>query len=224
MGKKKIAVVTAIAGGFDKLHEPKFRDENADYIAFIDQDIKSNIWQIRRIEYTHFKQPRMTAKIHKILIHKYCDYEYTLWVDGALSMLGSIGELINNFLGQADIALFRHRFRNCAYEEHLASFRNTLHAKGEPRSVRENQIKRYRNEGLPVKLGLYECTFILRKNNEKVRKFNEMWWSEVSVYSSSDQVPFMYTMWKNSDIKIATIRPGHAHDSKWARYIEHGKE
>jgi len=219
---KKIAVVTAIAGGFDHLHEPKYYDENVDYFAFVDRDVKSDIWQVKQIEYSHFKQPRMTAKIIKILIHKYCGYEYTLWVDGSLLIVRPIVELVNNFLGNADMALFKHRFRDCAYQEHEASFRNTQHAKGEPASIRKNQIKKYRKEGLPSKSGLYECTFILRRNNGKIRKFNEMWWSEVSVYSSSDQVPFMYCLWRNPDIRIATIRPGHAHESRWAHYIEHG--
>ena len=116
--EKKIAVITAIAGGFDKLHEPKYYDENVDYIAFVDQNVKSDIWQIMPIEYTHFVQSRMAAKIYKILIHKYCDYEYILWVDGSIILIGSINGLVDNFLGQADMALFKHRFRNCVYEEH----------------------------------------------------------------------------------------------------------
>jgi len=222
--KKKIAIVTAIAGAYDKLHEPKYHDENVDYIAFVSRDVKSDIWQVTPMEYTHFGQPRMVAKIYKILIHKYCDYEYTVWIDGSLSIIGSIVELVNNFLGNSDMALFKHRIRNCIYEEHKASFQNKLHAKGEPDIVRIKQIEKYRSENLPPNLGLYECTIILRRNNEKIKRFNEMWWSEVSIASSSDQVPFMYTVWKNPDIKIATITPGHAHDSKWARYIEHGKE
>ena len=51
-----------------------------------------------------------------------------------------------------------------------------------------------------------------------------MWWSEISVYSSSDQVPFMYCLWKNPDVKVVAITPGHAHESKWAHYIEHGRD
>ena len=221
-GKKKIAVVTAITGGFDKLHEPEYYDENADYFAFMDQDIKSNIWQIIPIEYTHLKQPRMSAKIYKILIHKYFDYDYLVWMDGSLVLTSSITELIDKFLNDADMALFKHRYRDCLYDEHLASLKNYQHAKGEPINIRKGQIERYKSMGFPKKYGLYECTFILRKNNKKIQKFNNNWWAELSIASSSDQVPFMYTLWKNPSVKVATIMPGDSHNSKWAYYIEHG--
>lgn len=220
--KRKIAVVTAITGGFDKLHEPEHYDENADYFAFIDQNIKSNIWQIIPTEYTHLKQPRMSAKIYKILIHKYFDYDYFLWIDGSLVLTDSITELIDKYLNKADMALFKHRFRDCIYKEHISSIRNTQHAIGEPINVRKKQIERYKSEGLPVNYGLYECTFILRKNNEKIQKFNNEWWAEVSIASSSDQVPFMYALWKNPTIKVATITSGNSHKNKWAYYIHHG--
>lgn len=220
--KRKIAVVTAITGEFDKLHEPKHYDKKIDYFAFMDQNVKSNIWQIIPIEYTHFKQARMSAKIYKILIHKYFDYDYFLWIDGSLVLTGSITELIDKFLNDADMALFKHRHRDCVYDEHLASLKNYQHAKGEPINVRKGQIERYKSIGFPKKYGLYECTFILRKNNKKIQKFNNNWWAELSIASSSDQVPFMYTLWKNPSVKVATIMPGDSHNSKWAYYIEHG--
>lgn len=218
--KNKIAVVTAIVGGFDVLHDPKYYDTAADYIAYVDQETKSNTWRVLSIDYTHFTQPRMAAKLYKILTHKYCEYDYLIWVDGSLELLGSATELIE-FLDDADMALFKHRFRSGIYEEHEASFRNVHHAKGEPRSVRIKQIERYRSEGLPVKYGLYECTLIVRRNTEKVQRFNEFWWSEIAVASSSDQVPFMYALWRNPEVKVATISPGNAHESKWTHYIEH---
>ena len=219
--KNKVAIVTAIAGGYDELHDPLYYDEDVDYFAYVDKDLKSNIWQIMPIEHSHFAQPRMTAKLYKILIHRFCDYDYTLWIDGSLVIKASIGELIDKYLDKSDMALFKHRMRGCVYEENIASFRNTHHGKGEPDSIRKDQIKKYRDEGMPEKYGLYECTFILRKNNEKVRKFNNEWMAEIIAFSSSDQVPFMYTKWKNPDIKIATITPGNVHASKWAYYIDH---
>ncbi|GAG80919.1 unnamed protein product, partial [marine sediment metagenome] len=221
--KKTVAIVTAIMGNFDKLHDPKYYDKDVDYFAYVDEDFTSNIWQVKKVEHTHFIQPRMASKIYKILIHKYCDYDYTLWIDGSLEVRAPIGELIDKYMDKADMALFKHRVRNCVYEEHFASFKNKRHGTGEPSIVRESQSETYKAEGLPAKAGLYECTFILRKNNAKVRKFNSEWWEEVCIYSSSDQIPFMYVLWKNPDIKIANIEPGHVHDSKWAKYIEHAR-
>jgi len=223
--KKRIAVVTAIAGGFDHLHEPEFKDDNVDYFAFTDFGTKSNVWKVIPIGYSHFRESRMIAKKYKILIHKFVDYDYILWVDGSLVLKGNITNFVNKFLGNGvDIALYSHRYRNCPYEEHIASAQNTQHAKGEPISIRRNQIRRYEAEGLPKKFGLYECTLILRKNNKKVRNFNEQWWDEILFGSSSDQVPFMYILWKNPDIKVNAIAPGDAHNNEIAYYVEHGRD
>jgi len=222
--KKKIAVITAIAGGFDHLHDPEHYENNVDYFAYIDSDEKSDIWDVTKIEYTHFKQPRMTAKIYKILTHRYCDYDYTVWIDGSIGIRGSVTEMVDKFLKDADMALFKHKMRNCVYEEHIASLGNKRHGTGEPNSIREKRTARYKAEGLPAKSGLYECTIILRKNNAKIRNFNRQWWEEVSAHSSSDQIAFMYCLWKNPGIKVATITPGNNHDSKWLYYIEHGQK
>jgi hypothetical protein len=216
--KNRIAVVTSIYGGYDTLHEPQYYEKDVDYIAFCDTVPKSDIWQVQYIDHTHFIQPRMTAKTYKILIHKYLpEYDWLVWIDGSVVLTGSVSEVINNL--DADIGLFKHPFRDCVYEEYEASLKNTHHAKGEPASVRLRQKERYRTEGLPEKGGLYACTVMIRKNTKKVARFNEFWWSEISVASSSDQMPFVYSLWKNP-LKVAELE-GNFHESKWHKYIDH---
>jgi len=217
--KNKIAVVTAIAGGYDNLHEPEYYDENVDYIAFCDTVPKSHIWQVRYIDYTHFTQPRMAAKLYKILAHKFLpDYDWIIWIDGSVVITGSVSELTGTVDG--DIGVFGHPLRDCVYEEYEASLKNIHHAKGEPASVRLRQKERYRAEGLPARGGLYACTVMVRKNTKKVSRFFEFWWSEISVASSSDQMPFVYSLWKNPDIKVTKLE-GSYHESRWHRYIDH---
>ena len=43
---KRLAIYTAIFGGYDKLPDPTFIPENADFFCFTDSDIQSDIWNI----------------------------------------------------------------------------------------------------------------------------------------------------------------------------------
>jgi len=222
--KNKIAVVTCITGGWDNIHAPVKNEDNIDYHAFVDTNIQSKVWQMHHIDYSHFKQPRLTSKIYKMIPHKIeelQDYDYLVWIDGAVSIKSSITALIDKYLEESDMALFKHRIRSCAYKEMEISTLNGYHATGEPVSIRQKQIYRFVNDGFPNDFGLFECTIIMRKNSNKVKKFNNEWWSEVTTNTASDQAAFMYTSWKNPSVKIATIKPGDARNSKWFKHIEH---
>ena len=49
--------------------------------------------------------------------------------------------------------------------------------------------------GFPTNYGLYENGFLIRRNNLKIKFFNEAWWKELSKNSSRDQLSQMFTSW-----------------------------
>ena len=222
--KKKIAVVTAITHNWDTLTDPKFIDKDINYYAFLDKETedrqKSNIWEILPIYYSHFKEPRMIAKTYKVLTHKFIDNDILVWIDGAVIIQDSIQEMIDQFLTGYDMALFKHRLRDCAMEEIVASAKNKFHAKGEPPCIWQNQLNKYKKECMPSHLGLYECTIILKRNNTKTQNFMNQWWSEITTNTATDQGAFMYIVWKNPKVKINTIEPGDSRNSKWMVHRE----
>jgi hypothetical protein len=148
----------------------------------------------------------MNAKMHKILPHRFFPYaEYSLWVDGSVEILPgtNIQELIDTYLKDADICVFKHPWRNCLYEEANVCLERKLDEKEKILS----QIDFYKWDNYPEDNNLYECGAILRKHTSGTNIFNEMWWEEITRYSKRDQLSFPYSANK-AHIQVNTF-PGH---------------
>ena len=195
--KNDIEVYTAICGGYEK--------ERNDIKVFTDD--------------SRFKDPVMNAKIYKVLSHKFFRGK-TVWVDGNISLNVEPNNLLE-LLGDNDIAVFRHPYRSCIYQEHPHA-KDRLPEDQKP-SI-DKQIADYRKEGMPQNYGLAECGMIIRKNNPIVEEFNNRWWAEITRYSRRDQISFPYVLWKMGDrIKVKIIH-GNVRDHKYFHYDNHGSK
>ena len=189
-----IAVVTAITGDRDELL-PQTGYAGVQYIAFLDEPEYTHPWEVRRA-CTKFVNPAMNAKIHKMLTHKYVDTPYIVWMDGNRGLKKDPHELID-IMGDNDFAFFEHYSRRCVYKEIKTCLRV---GRGNPEDLVE-QGKVYEGKGIPVKMGLYECSAFIRKNNDNANTMFEKWWAEVCRYSNRDQVSFP-VVFKNQNISI----------------------
>lgn len=194
MPKNKIVVYTAITGKYENLKEPKFVSTKCDYICFTDdENMKSNVWQIRKIKDT-CNNPIKTARKYKILPHLYlADYEYSIWIDGSIVIIGDLSKFLKNELGNAKMAFFKHPNRNCIYDE-----AKICSIKKDNRKIIEKQMKRYKQKGYKEKQGLIASGIIIRKHNDDaVIRLMKAWWKEVASFSIRDQLSFNYVVWKN---------------------------
>lgn len=180
---KDITVVTAIAGGKDKLKDQPYYP-GVEYVAFVDEKTKSSTWKTRPV-CDKFKKPVMNAKIHKILTHKYVDTPYIVWMDGNMDLKVDPHKLVD-LLGENDFAFFKHPGRDCVYEE--ADICVQL-KKGSPTELAE-QTKQYAKDGFEPHSGLCEMTAFVRRNNPKANLSFERWWAEICRHSERDQVSF----------------------------------
>ena len=156
------------------------------------------------------------AKRFKVLPHRYLqDYEYSIFIDGNMKVVGNIDELIDKYLSDANVAFYSHNnnsldARNCAYEEAKTIFslgernmkatpeRGMLNYKDNPKIIKK-QIDRYVDEGFPPNNGLITGMVILRRHNESdCIKAMEDWWTEIKYGSKRDQLSFNYVAWKNN--------------------------
>lgn len=189
---RSVVVYTAITNGtnrYDHLKEQRKFDDT-EFVAFLENPVESDTWSSRQI-HREFSDPCRNAKIHKILSHVYFpDKEYSLWIDGSVSMLFPfpVSRLIQIYLSDSDIALFKHCGRKCIYEEVSTCIKMKL----DDPVVMKRQVERYRSEGYPANAGLGECTVLLRRHTEQIKKLNEMWWSEICKGSRRDQLSFNY--------------------------------
>jgi len=203
--KEDITVYTSIIGDYDDLRDDQFIEDGVEYVAFLDKAYISKVWNIKPV-FMQFIDPSRQAKIYKILPWQYLDTEYSIWIDGRMAVNVSPNWLIDTYLKDADIALFAHHKRNDIYEEY-AGDPKFMHRKLEPEYLFKMQIDKYQREGFPKHSGLYECTVILRRHTEEVKRLCLEWWSEITAYTVSDQVSFVYCAIKQG-IKINII-PGN---------------
>lgn len=190
----KIAIYTSITASKDSLKEPKYH-AGADCILFSDQTESLNLpesWDVRSA-CDLFIDPRRNSRSPKLLAHQYFhDYDYSLWIDGSIRLLVPVHDLIDEYLGQMDIALFRHPIRDCIYEEAAACTEQGL----DDPDIMAAQMVKYRREGYPARNGLNESGVILRRHNARIESFNNAWWSEYCRHSCRDQLSLNYSLYK----------------------------
>lgn len=169
-----------------------------------------------------FNNPVMEAKRYKILPHLFFDKEITIWIDGNIYPKME-KTLVERFLGNADIALLKHPFRETVWEEfEVLKEHKRFHIKWLQKQLKEQEAY-YRKQGLPEEAPLYECNFIIRRNNEKVNNLMNAWWAEICRWQWRDQVSFPYVLWKyGKDIKIKTEK-SNIRRNKFFKHIEVNK-
>ncbi len=213
----KIAIITALTGNRVDLHTPKYIHENADYFAFTEKDWKVKIWtQIPIYSFSNIDNKwtnRRNAKIYKVFPELFIyHYDYYIWTDCVHNVKMDPQKIIDDYLKDKDIAVFRHTTRNCAYKE-----AHELHGLQYDHLSNINEIVKFLEErGYPENNGLYEMSAFVRKNNRATKKLMLSWWEMICRFSSRDQLSFNYCL-NEHNIDVA-ILPGYANG-----YNEYGK-
>lgn len=125
MSENKKVIYTVIAGNYDSLLKQPNVD-GYDFICFTDnKELKSDLWEIREIpqelnDLTDVKKNRCI----KILAHKYLpEYDFSIYIDGNISILGDVNEFVKNNCNEKDGYVFigKHPYgRKCIYDEAVA--------------------------------------------------------------------------------------------------------
>ena len=198
--KPRIVVYTCITGKYDKLVSPLLKFDNIDYIAFTDnQDEDNKDWIIHDI-------PENIKKLkNNILINRYIKfnsnelfkgkYDYSIYIDGNIKVISDLTPLVYAVNPKTGMALHKHRFRNCIYNEVEVC---RLIKKGNYEKMKK-QINKYKEEGFPKAFGLYECNVIVCDlNNINSEKITTSWWKDfLNSESYRDQISLPYVVWKN---------------------------
>jgi hypothetical protein len=220
----KIIVYSVNIGGYDYFNEPKIIDKNIRYILFTDNKYyKSNIWEVNHVDFLNNLDDRMKSRFIKLNPHKVLpNHDVNLWVDGNLQLkINNFNTFLEKINYSNNIMLYKHRLRNCLYDEG----KRVVELKKDFSNIVHRQMSKYKNEGFPKNLGLYETGFMVRPNNNKIiNKFNEEWWNEVSNHSGRDQLSQMYVSWKTG-INIDPIKIGKsAYENNFTLPHNHSKE
>lgn len=218
--QNNIVVYTAVFGkNYDNLKLPLHGADNCDFVCFTDNiNLTSDFYDVRYVK-KYFDDAARDARMHKILSHKFLpEYQYSVWVDASILIKAKdITQLIDDFLYECDIAVHKHSFRNCVYDEMLEC---VYRKKDSPRDMLR-QVSQYYNDGYPENNGLVETGVLFRHQAVPVvQKINEDWWEQVEKFSKRDQLSFDYVMWRN-DAKYHAINDS-LFDNDYFEVYAHG--
>jgi len=107
-------IYTSIFGNYDDIIEQKL-SSNWDWKYFSEEN-----------SLPLYSDNTRNAKRFKILPHRYLqDYEYSIFIDGNMKVIGNIDELVDKYLSDSNVAFFSHSQnkldpRNCIYDEYNA--------------------------------------------------------------------------------------------------------
>lgn len=184
-------------GNYDRLSDNQLQLPNVDYICFTDNKwLKSSIWNVIYVD-PFYTDSNRSAKIYKILPHKFLPNEYdkSVWIDGNFSVTGDFRGIFN---GNSNHYTFDHSQTktdrwDCLYKEYEVCLRLL---KDDP-NIMKRQIDKYKREGYPKNNGL-ACSGVLLRNhkNDKLKYIMEEWWNEIKNNSKRDQLSFNYITWK----------------------------
>lgn len=182
-----IGVYSCLLGNYDNVLPAKFGG-----VLFTDQDILPAGWTIERVS-PNLTDDNLNSRFY------FCNscevmagYDITIEHGADVQLQMAPEEIVERFLpDDHDIACFAHPHRTNVYEEG----RLCGHWRKDNKDVIRQQMERYRREGFRGN-GLSTCILLIRRNNERVRGFEQMWWQEVKSGSRRNQLSFDYCRWK----------------------------
>jgi hypothetical protein len=207
----KIAVVTASVGAGLPIEQSVF--EGVDYHAFVDDNSGAGIpagtmWKFHNVPQWSIDKEYMDrrhAKIFKILPHLFLPgYDYYIWIDSTHMVGLDPNQIIEMYLKDSDIALFKHPERDCVYDE-ADIIQGVKFDKGY--NV-QSQMNFYESTSYPKNNGLYELPCRIQRNTGQIQALMLTWWELICKYSSRDQLSLPFAMTLHGI--TPAIMPGNA--------------
>lgn len=213
---RKIAVFTCITNGYDKLNVPKCIEGNCDYYLITDipnnQKIENDEYYIRLniseiIPQSNMYTPKAQnryCKSHGYTIFK--DYDYSVYLDGNIKIVGKISELINA-IGQCGLAVHRLSNVNDVFS-HAMSLTIRKRIRKEDTMI---EMKKMAEEGFPFNYGMAECGVIVCDNSNVVaQQILNNWFEKFNQsLAKRDQLYLPYILWKMKiDVDEVCTLPG----------------
>lgn len=196
MQHKKYAIYTVMVGGYDEIMQPMVVDDRFDYILF-SNDIKEDrvgVWQVRPIAYTNPDNTRICRYVKTHPEELLDGYEASVWMDSNLQIITEyLYNIVVDFFSKGIyVASINHQGRNCIYDEAFA----VLECGYEHEDIVLKWCYYLHRQNYPRNNGLYETNVLYRRNNDIIKRLDDLWWNCIDNFSKRDQLSFNYVLWK----------------------------
>jgi GT2 family glycosyltransferase len=219
----RVAVFTAISGGYDSIKPPEVLDHRLDYVVFTDTIADPmGIFDLRPLPYLDGDKTR-SARFVKTNAHNLLhDYDVVVWIDANLMITGDIYKLAKDTLAAGKpLGAIKHPVRTSVYEEMDMCIRGN---KDDVAAILE-QREAYRRID-------YDCDDLIESNvlvydlrDNRVRDFLSDWWGQIDKYSRRDQLSINYCLDKNGiSWHALTKRPHSSRNHPALALTPHGSK
>lgn len=192
-------VYTVLFGAVDRILDPLVFPDNIHYFIITDQDLPENSpW--KKIDASASLPAEIADdpvlcsrwyKMHPEIL--FPEFEASIYIDANILVTSDLTPLTAG-LDQFPFTMFRHRTRDCAYQEIQACL-------AQKKASRQNLMmdkKRLEERALPEHWGLLEAPVIVRKHNDPLcRRIMDEWWKDFCEGASRrDQIALMDCLWQ----------------------------
>lgn len=146
---------------------------------------------------------------------------WSLYLDGSLSPKGQVRETVETWLDKHDMALFKHPWRTCAYDEIDECARKGKITASQAEKTRSHLLL----AGFPKHFGLWALGMIARRvhcNSIQIFAMPMVWYHTQDV--ARDQIWFPFVLWRlNESRKRINTIDKDIYNNKFLSFRRHGK-
>jgi hypothetical protein len=133
-------------------------------------------------------------------------------------MIVSPKKLIDEYINGFDLAVLKHPWRNCIYDEAEICKKMGLATEAKI----DRQVKIMRNAGYPENNGLTENGVMIWRNTIQNQIFGSRWWNFYMEHTQRDQLSFCFIAWEMA-IKYNIIETEIRKDSDLFKFTDHDR-
>ena len=164
--QSRVLFVTCITGEYDKLIDPQYIYEDADYFCFTDQkQINSSVWKPLWIPFVDVNSVLTARFVKWRMLEFFSSYDCVVWQDANIIQTKDISKLISTFVNKKiDLMLFKHPFRENVTQELYACASQDKLTSDDVSSFEEKYLHKFDSNNL-VETGL----LILNPKSKKLK-------------------------------------------------------
>lgn len=196
-GDEQIVVYQAPFGGYDQIWEPLIHPDNVDYRMVTDQEVPQGSRWVRVdpadvVPRDLQGDPVLSnrwCKMHPHLL--FPDHRTSIYLDSNILVVSDLTALARGLDGYP-VAMFRHKNRDCVYQEIEACI---VKGKDSKERLRAQEAV-LRAHGVPEHGGLLEAPVIVRRHHDgRCVDLMDAWWAAFAAGSRRDQIALADALW-----------------------------
>ena len=220
--QKKIAVVSAISGGYDSVKFPAVIDSRLDYVIYSDTPVENpGFYDVRPLPYFDADKTRSARFVKTNIQNLLPDYDYVVWVDANVMIVGDIYKSIVEpvIKSKKTMGAMLHPVRSSPFEEMNACIKA---GKDDVNAIIE-QKKFYEDQGFESDRLIESNILVYNIGDRNLAPFLSEWWNQIDRFSRRDQLSFNYALDKaGADWMTFTDRPDTSRNHKDVALMNHG--